>query len=244
MHGLSAMELLELWERGLTQPPVERALSLLTAACAETIAGQIAGLSIGQRDARLLALREALFGPEVEAFVMCPRCGERLELNFSAKELRSSCEPEPDREVALRIDGYDVRLRPPNSQDLMTIASQAELAASRDHVLRRCLLSVNDGNTQVAFDSVPREVVEGAARKITEIDPLADIRMSICCHSCRHVWQATFDILSFLWSEIEVWARRVMAEVHTLASAYGWCERDILALSPNRRQFYLDMVRA
>jgi hypothetical protein len=244
MRGLSAMELLELWERGLTQPPVARAVSLLTAACVESTTGQIAALSIGQRDTRLLALRESLFGAEVEAFVMCPRCGERLEMNFSATELRSSCEPEPDSEVVLAIDGYDVRLRAPNSQDLMTIASEADLAASREHVLRRCLLSVNDGSTQVAFESVPREVVELAAEKITEIDPLAHVRMSISCHFCRHVWQATFDIFSFLWSEIEVWARRVLAEVHTLASAYGWCERDILALSPSRRQFYLDMVRA
>ena len=32
-------------------------------------------------------------------------------------------------------------------------------------------------------------------------------------------------------------------EVHTLASVYGWTEREILSLSEPRRAFYLEMVR-
>ena len=47
--------------------------------------------------------------------------------------------------------------------------------------------------------------------------------------------------MSFLWTEIEAWAWRMLSDVHTLARAYGWGERDILALSPTRRQFYLEM---
>jgi len=52
----------------------------------------------------------------------------------------------------------------------------------------------------------------------------------------------TFDILTYLWSEIEDWAQRLLLEVHTLALAYGWSERDILAMSPRRRRLYLEMV--
>jgi hypothetical protein len=53
-----------------------------------------------------------------------------------------------------------------------------------------------------------------------------------------------FDIASYFWDEINAWANRILREVHILASRYGWSERDILALSPWRRQFYLDMVNA
>jgi hypothetical protein len=35
-----------------------------------------------------------------------------------------------------------------------------------------------------------------------------------------------------------------MLDVHTLASAYGWSESEILSLNPARREFYLEMVRA
>jgi hypothetical protein len=79
---------------------------------------------------------------------------------------------------------------------------------------------------------------------MAEADPLADIQIAISCPACAQGWRAAFDILTFLWSEIEAWAWRMLSDVHTLASAYGWCERDILALSPTRRQFYLEMVGA
>ena len=242
MHALSANTLLELWEEVHTQAPIERALSLLACDTENTV-DQLAGLSVGERNARLLALREALFGSEMEALVLCPRCGQRLELTLNATELRNSCGPEPNREVTLSIDGYEVRLRPLNSLDLLTIRNE-ELAAAHDYVLRRCMLSVHNGNTPVEFEELPGGVVEASVQKIAEIDPLADIQISICCHSCQYMWKAAFDIFSFLWKEIDAWARRILIEVHVLASAYGWSEWDILALGATRRQFYLDMVGA
>jgi hypothetical protein len=51
-----------------------------------------------------------------------------------------------------------------------------------------------------------------------------------------------FDIVSFLWTEIAAEAKRLLREVHILASAYGWREADIFSLSPLRRQFYLEAV--
>jgi hypothetical protein len=39
-----------------------------------------------------------------------------------------------------------------------------------------------------------------------------------------------------------VHARSLLAEVHSLARAYGWTESEILALSPQRRSTYLEMV--
>jgi hypothetical protein len=75
-------------------------------------------------------------------------------------------------------------------------------------------------------------------------DPGAEVRMALSCPICGHAWSATFDIVSYLWSEIEDWAQRLLADVCVLATACGWSERDILGLSPTRRQIYLDMVQA
>jgi hypothetical protein len=82
------------------------------------------------------------------------------------------------------------------------------------------------------------------ADAMAEADPLADIQLGMTCPFCDHRWRVVFDIVSFLWTEIEAWAWRMLADVHTLAQAYGWGEREILTLSPTRRQFYLDMVGA
>jgi hypothetical protein len=79
---------------------------------------------------------------------------------------------------------------------------------------------------------------------MAEADPQADIQLAISCAACSHHWRTTFDIVSFFWSEIEVWARRLLCEVHILASAYGWHEREILGLGPVRRQLYLEMLGA
>jgi hypothetical protein len=245
MRGLLAQELLEVWERGLAQAPVVRALSLLAAACPELTFDQVATLSIGQRDARLLALRETLFGPELESVVDCPGCNERLELSLNTAELWAGSESEQQAgEVSLSVAGHGLRLRLPNSQDVLFAGSLDDPAERRDQLLKCCLLSAECNEVPVGADHLSAEVMEAAAQKLADADPLADIRMNILCPACGHAWRAAFDIVEFLWTEVEAWAVRMLNEVHMLASAYGWCERDILALSPTRRQFYLDMVGA
>jgi hypothetical protein len=85
-----------------------------------------------------------------------------------------------------------------------------------------------------ALDRLEEEIVGRAA--------LADIHFAARCQSCGHRWEPAFDIGAFLWSELDVWARRLLHEVHLLASVYGWWEGDILRLSPLRRRSYLQMV--
>jgi hypothetical protein len=74
-------------------------------------------------------------------------------------------------------------------------------------------------------------------------DPVARIELALTCPSCDQVWSSLFDIASFLWTEVDAWARRTLRDVHTLARAYGWRESEVLALGPRRRQAYLELVR-
>ena len=85
-------------------------------------------------------------------------------------------------------------------------------------------------------------MVEAAGEALAQADPMADLRLGLTCVACGHAWQSPFDTASFLWTELDAWAARILREVHTLASAYGWTERDILSLSPGRRAQYLEMV--
>ena len=52
------------------------------------------------------------------------------------------------------------------------------------------------------------------------------------------------DAGQLLWEEIEARALVLLREVHHLASAYGWSEAQILALTPARRASYLAMAGA
>ena len=239
MRRLSASELLNVWETGLVQPPVRRALTLLAASRPESTADDLATLSIGQRDACLLELREKTFGPVLVCLTRCPACAERLEVTCNAGDLRVPSQPSEPSLLSLSADSFDVQFRPPNSFDLLAIANSNDL---RDALWRRCVLSVQQRGEERTVDDLSSEVVDKIIELMGEADPQADVQVSFTCPSCAHRWLDAFDIVSFLWTEINSWAHRTLRDVHTLASAYGWRESEILALSPARREAYLHMV--
>lgn len=227
MHALSATELLSVWESGSRQIPLRRALAMIAAACPEVSSDSLASLTIGQRDARLLALREAMFGAELTGITDCPECGEKIELSFNCSDIRQQAEIEPAAELAVQSNGREVRFRLPTSADLLAVSSSEQL-------LERCLLDRANHLTKDVFPAV--------AEKMSSADPMADIYLALNCPNCAHKWEAAFDIVAFLWREISSAARRLLREVHTLASAYGWTEPEILSLSPARRRVYLEMA--
>jgi hypothetical protein len=242
MRPLSVSELLDAWERGLGQSPPERALTLLAAAT-DSAPDSLARLSIGQRDARLLALRELTFGPQLLSLATCPACGERMELAFGAADLRVAHEAGADELLTLSLDGDEIRFRLPDSLDQMALVGCEDVDAARRVLLRRCLLTdAESGGEEGSADALSPDAWEMIARQMERADPQADVQLQMSCQACAHEWQEAFDIGSFFWAELDAWARRVLVEVHTLARAYGWPERDILKLSEARRQFYLDMV--
>ena len=242
MRPLSAAELLDIWDRGITQTSVERALTLLAAAHAESSVEALAQLSIGQRDGLLLRLREWTFGPQFVSLASCPGCGNRLELAFGVNDLRTQAAAEADGELVVNVAGYMVRFRLPNSLDLIVLGGGADLTAVRRLLLKRCLLQIQSNGVETSSEVLPVEVMDAIAGCMAEADPQADVRLALICPRCGHRWQAAFDIGAFFWREIEAWAERTLRQVHLLATRYGWRERDILAMSARRRQWYLNLV--
>src|SRR5262245_33148036 len=240
MRALSAPALLEVWGRGRGQGPVEQSLALLAAACTEASPDDLAKRSIGLRDSDLLTLREQMFGSHMSSVTACPKCGGRLELSFNAADLRGEPRSEADSFVSLTLDGFELRARLPNSLALAAAGKLPDTSLRRRLMLQRRLIAAYRDSQPVSADQLPAHVVDAVEERLAQADPQADIRLEICCPACGHQWQGIFDIVSFFWSEIEAWAFRILHEVHLLASAYGWHERDILAMSPWRRQFYLE----
>jgi hypothetical protein len=216
---------------------------LLAAACPETPREALATLSIGRRDASLLTLREWTFGPSMSSVAVCPQCGQKVELCFDVSDVRAE-NALGTPEIAVAAAGYELQVRLPNSTDLSAIAGEPGADRQRRLLFERCLIVARRDGQPATPRELPSETIDAVAERLAEADPQADVQIAISCPFCGNGWQAAFDIVTFLWSEIEAWACRVLRDVHTLASAYGWCERDILALSPARRQFYLEMVGA
>lgn len=241
MRPLSSAELLDAWEQGLSEPASRRAVALLASACPEVSDETVAAWSIGERDSRLLTLREWAFGSQLLSVANCSACGERLEWTAKASDLRVAGQ-EPPAELSLEVGQYRVGFRLPNSGDLASIADCDDPAAARTILLARCISTARLGEQEIKADDLPGEVVKAIEEQMANADPQGDLRIDLSCPSCGHRWQTLFDIESFFWSEVNAWAGRVLGEVHILASAYGWREVDILNLSPQRRHFYLSLV--
>jgi hypothetical protein len=248
MRRLSAEELLSTWEEGYARPPPERAVLLISRAMPGAKAEEIAGMSIGERDLCLMSLRDLIFGPEIISTGACPECGEDVELAFSSTRLRASKTSDPGAGdsgkdgTALEVQGYHICFRLPSSLDIMAISGMPDIACARKALAERCILEARAGDEACTAESLPDVVLDALSARMGEMDPQGDIQVKMTCPSCGCVWAETFDIESFLWSEVQRWALATMRDIHILASCYGWGERDILAISPWRRRVYIEMV--
>ena len=237
MPPLAAAQLLDVCERGRMMAPVPRALLLLGAAHPEASADALAALPVGRRDARLLALREHTLGPTLEIETRCPACDERLELELQIADLRAAAPAdEAPPPIEVRHGGVCVTLRLPSSADQLA-------AHTPDALLARCVVATRDADGE-PVDALPADVAAAAAEAMAEADPLADVELALSCAACAHAWLGPLDLAAFVWAELEAWAPRVLYDVHRLATAYGWAERDVLAMSAWRRDQYLRLLSA
>lgn len=236
----SETELLAAWERAYGRAPYEQALTLLSVTHAELGIDELAEWSLGRRDEELLRLRWSMFGSRVETVTDCPECGEGLELEFDIQDLLAAGDRVSSSTVTQ--DAYEVSCRMPTTRDLAVVAT-VDSSQRQQRLLARCIESVRCAGAQVPVTDLAVDVAAQVLERLTEQDPLVDIRFGLDCSACRHQWSAPFDVLSSVWAEINVWAQRLLAEVHLLATAYGWSEGEILKLGTWRRQVYLNMVR-
>ena len=241
MKPPTAVELLAVWEQGAAQRPINRALRVLSLAYPEDSFAQLAAMSIGQRDAGLLAVHESLFGPSLPCYTECPACSTPLQFALDVRDF-----PAPvNNDAAWQIDSGDLRLRfrAPNSCDLTDAAKTPDAASARELLLERCVLEAERNGCAVATSDLPAAAIEEMSELLSKTETHADMSLTPECVACGQHWELTLDIASFLWTEINSLAKRHLSEVHALAWAYGWRESDILAMSPVRRQFYLDRLQ-
>jgi hypothetical protein len=243
MRPLSASDVITVWELGQRLHPWQQAISLLSVACPNQSQQQLAMLSVGQRDRRLLALRQMTIGSQLNCITTCPKCGDRLEFALNLSDI---CVAEltdtPNESQIVQIEDFECQFRLPNSYDLTLLTAARTVEEAYYSLVECCVLRVSQADTLVSWKALPVEVMNRLIQHISDFDPQAEILLDLDCPNCQHQWQSMFDIVSFFWTELDALARRLLQEVHMLAKAYGWHEVDILSMTAARRQFYLDMV--
>jgi hypothetical protein len=243
MRPLASADMLLAWEEGQHRPAVDRALTLLGAGWQDRPWQTLATASLGERDTLLFALREATFGPTLRAIAECGQCGSELELSMTVSDICAPAGPERDQpEHEFSQGGFLLRFRLPNTTDLAAVRGSPTATAARRLLLHRCVMSSLPEGDGPAGEDLPDDVATELADRMAELDPQAEVSLGLVCPACDHRWSMILDIADFFWTEVATAAARLLRDVDGLARAYGWSERDILAMSAHRRDAYLSLV--
>lgn len=235
MQPLDDALLLDIWAgRGARDD--DACAVLLTAACA-TCGESIDDWPLARCQATLLELRCATFGSTLEAAMDCPECGERLEFELDARallQLQRVSRTSGAGGAALHMQGLGFRL--PTRRDLLAVSGLADERNAVEALARMCCL---DDAARIDWTDALLEALDDA---FEAADPLGNMHLTLACPGCRCAWDQPFDLLRYFREEIDVRARTLLVEVHRLARAYGWSERDVLGMRPARRKAYLELL--
>ena len=246
MYRPSEIDLLTAWERSYTSPQQANGpLLLLATLFPDESMESLEQITIGQRDAYLLQLREQLFGSSISGVSDCIGCGEALEIHLDLRALKlQPVESTTPKVIDISKDEFEVSIRLPNCLDMLEISRCKDAEMAKIELLGRIMLSSTLHGAPASVSELPGDIVELIDSALNSADSQANIQLNLGCVACGKVNQVLFDIGSLLCKEIDAWAVRLLRDVHELALSYGWNEAEILNMKPWRRRCYLEMVRA
>jgi hypothetical protein len=240
---LSDADLLSAWEAAERVTPVERAVAIAARAAAAD--ERVAEWTVGRRDALLLDLHATAFGGAIDLVTACPACSASLELSFTADDVRSPCgDAAVEHDLTDPEGGVRLAFRLPASADLLDVIGHEDASAARRALAERCTLRASRDGVPVTVRELPETTLDALAARAAELDPQADVELSLSCAECGHRWSTSFDVADHVWRTLDARARSLLTEVATLATAFGWTEREVLGLPAARRRRYLELAGA
>ncbi len=217
-------------------------------------------LLVVDRDYLLLKLRQLTFGDQVRAILVCPACGQKMDIDFElARVPIEARRPAGSTETielspAAAYTGADgkthrlVEFRLPTGRDQESLAVVPGIDEARaiTTLLARCLLRVGDvtsvdESVAAGLSVVARREIEDGMERVA---PRVDLDMDVTCPECNHGFVQPFDFSRLFFAEVKLRREQLYREVHVLALHYHWPESEILALTRAKRRTYLELVQA
>lgn len=226
MRPLEGERLLQAWEDAAASDPVRRPLRMLMHAMPETNAGALENMSLLRRNRLLLELYAATFGPTLQGFALCQSCGSAMEFDSNVEDLLSTL-PEFDEGEGGSVHAI--------TSCMLLSALQEEDPLNRE----RLLLSLCSGRDPADLSALDESLLEKLRLSVSVANADAEMCCRIQCAECDEANRVDFDPAYFVWLAVRHRASVLMADVHDIASAYGWAESSILAMTSARREVYL-----
>jgi hypothetical protein len=212
-------------------------------------------LLVADRCYLLLQLRRATFGDRVRAQLTCPwpDCGDQVSLDFAISDVPVEVAPQPEPMHMMTLSaaatgavGREVAFRLPTGADqeeLSHLLAENE-GAALTALLARCVRRIGDDahpdeETIAGLSAPVRHEIEERMRRVA---PSVAQTMDARCPECGRAFTAPFDVQRFFLGELRTSGVRLYQEVHYLAYHYHWAESEIMALTRDKRQTYIDVL--
>jgi len=198
------------------------------------------GKPVGARIASLLRIAAATDG--VNAFTVqlhcaMTECGSAFEIVLPLDEVIGDGGATVAEQITVTLaGGRRVTVRPPTGNDQREwrsrrYISQHEAALA---IARRLVIEPHTSLDSAAIDTI--------AAALAAADPLVSFTVSCTCPACGQPNETTVDLEMLALRRIAARRQALLQDVHALACAYGWTEQETLAIPPERRAEYRQLI--
>lgn len=214
----------------------QRVTAVLTAALAELggAAAQpdmVRALSVADRQYLMRRLAVEVGIEESWIAARCPKCGATFDIPVHHSELPVKPAGEGYPFAAVETSLGPVRFRVPDGADQEAVAGIEDPREARRALASRC------AEGQLAGE-LSDEDLDRAETALEAVAPEVVTRAQAACPDCGEAAEVHLDPYVCLGAANS----GLFLDVHTLASAYHWSEREILAMPRDRRRLYLSLV--
>ena len=217
----------------------QRVTAVLTAALAELggAAAQpetVRALSVADRQYLMRRLAVEIGIEESWIRATCPDCGAAFDIPVRHGELPVKPAGEGYPFVTVETSFGPVRFRVPDGADQEAVAGIPDPREARRALASRC---AHQEEAPLAGE-LSDEDLDRAEAALEEVAPEVVTRAQAACPDCGQAAEVHLDPYVCFGAANS----GLFLDVHALASAYHWSEREILALPSDRRRLYLSLV--
>ncbi len=202
--------------------------------------------TVSERLQGLLAVANASIGASTAAVAVCSNadCREQVELQLG---LSSFADEEPANEFDwLSPEGEKISCRLPTGQDQLAWQNHAQAGQDAQDNDESWLAKrlIEDTTKQPTPMQLPDTWIESLGIALNTVDPLTALDIDVSCPFCHQSLRVDVDLEQLLIEGLRLQQRRLIEQIHRLASSYHWSESDIASLPSWRRERYLARVAA
>jgi hypothetical protein len=189
---------------------------------------------VSRRLQGLLAVTIATRGEHWVLTAQCsrPDCGAPMDLPLSLDDFRREVDP---TEITCTLPGgCSVDVAVPTGKDQLAWLAAGDAGAG---ALVDRLVTLPPDVADIAPDWL--ESIEAV---LEQADPLTTLEIETACPECGAETSVPLDLEARCLALLAAQHPRLLDDIHALATAYHWSEREIMAIPPDRRRQYLARI--